>query len=116
MTDMVEILKNASELGMNDGHIAAIHTEIDDASDILTRLNEGDPDVYDYLPFPDFSGQWADAMTESELYSHCGLDSMVESDPDILWSYETDVLTTYEDAYIEAMENTIKQRCALALS
>lgn len=61
------ILRAAYELGCEHARNAASWVNTD--ARLLTMLNEGDPQVWDYLPrVPDLSGEWADGLTPVSLF------------------------------------------------
>lgn len=101
-----EFVERAAHLGVEHGRNAAdwlIDGNTDDPAGVLERyirgLDEGDPAVMDYLPWPDLSGEWADGMTAYRLALECGLDD-ADLDPDTLaYAYEA-MCDAYEDGFI----------------
>lgn len=93
----------------------------ENASRIIGGMEDGDPEVYDSLPQPDLSGQWADSLTGPELVN----DALVATDE---WDVDTaeyveraqdwfsDICDAYEDAFREACEDEIERAARLALS
>lgn len=53
------------------------------AADMLERMNDGDPAVYDSFPVVDLSGEWADGWTPKRLAEELGMDDDSEAGDDL---------------------------------
>lgn len=78
------------------------------ASTFLSRLDNGDSEFLDSLPYPDFSGQWADSYTIKRLLEDLDLDE--EDVHDTSWLAD-EIHDAYEDAWVITLHETISQHC-----
>ncbi len=125
--------KYARELGEERGRNAAAWwdqdaiggraqagTERQTAMRVLAMLEEGDPAIYDSLPQPDLSGEWAGDMTGPELVQDAMADAGVDLDrhKKIAEHIETycflDICDHYETAFRDACEREIVAVCKAA--
>lgn len=88
---------------------------------VLLAFGHNDPEVWDMLPAPDLSGQWADGFTVDQLTRSCGLDDepTPPADGDDLYNHPwddwmgalDDSIAAYEDAFCRAAERVITRAC-----
>jgi hypothetical protein len=98
-----------AEAGREDGEAAASWVDIPNAEAArgwLEGLTDGDPEVYDRLPAPDLSGQWADGRTAREFAAAAGFDP--EADPDEYQWAEAAAAEAYDLAYMEAVTAAVE--------
>lgn len=107
----------AYALGREHGHSAATWEEIDDpdtARAILRGIEDGDPAIYDRLPSPDLSGEWAGSMTGPDLFRIAcdeSTDSLDPDDPDTFDALFMDVCDAYDTGFYEASEAEVVRMC-----
>lgn len=102
--DKLEIA--AKEAGNNYGIAAASWYEINDgnAARIIKGIDEGDPEVYDSFPSAPLSGEWAGDPTSASVLEEINAPkSLDDSERDAL-------LTAYEDAFLQAVQDEIERR------
>ena len=95
----------ARGLGREHGRNAASwcfdgNTTPERAQSVLKLLADGDPGVYDRIPSPDLSGQWAGGMTPRRLAEEIGATDACER---FDW-LEDEICTHYEEAFSAASE------------
>ena len=106
----------AHKMGMEAGLAAASwvtdgNDNRDDFADILEMLDNGDPQVDEYLPQrPDLSGEWADSPTPRSLFEDItGLDAHAESS----WNYDgyQAVLEVICEAWEDGVSEVFETEC-----
>jgi hypothetical protein len=96
--------------GYRDGHAAATWVELEDedaARRILSMLDEGDPEVYDYLPSPRLGGEYADEPTWQDILEDEDCEDSDDGRPELL--------NAYEYAYACAVEREVVRACRTML-
>src|SRR5688572_10640987 len=61
------------------------NTKEESARELLRMLDEGDPQIYDSLPSPSLSGEWADEPTWADVLEDEGFSR--EDEDDTLFDY-----------------------------
>lgn len=96
----------AEEYGQGDADGALLWWELEklepaDAAGMLLGLWDGDPAVYDSLPAPDLSGQWADGRTVRDILE------AADPDPDAMTGEDMALTAaeTYETAFSQKVES-----------
>jgi hypothetical protein len=79
---------------------------------ILQGLNDGDPKILDSIPWPNLSGEWADAPTPQTMVSECGLE---DDDPRSDWLID-EMCSVWETAASDACEREIVRLCRFHLA
>jgi hypothetical protein len=74
---------------------------------LMAGIEAGDPEVLDALPFANFSGEWADGLTENDVLNDIGLDP--ESDEAILWCDE--LIDAYSMAFSGGAQDQVAADC-----
>lgn len=87
-------------------------SELETAARIIRGLDDGDPAVYDELPEPDLSGQWADGYLPRDLAGDVGLDMDAAAADEIL----QDLCDAYCEAFRDAAEAETYRYCKALLS
>ncbi len=104
----------ASEIGREHGESAATWFETDNHAAILQMLEDGDPEVYDCLPGPDLSGQWADGYSPRSLFEDStGADAHAEAawDHDDYQFWLDALCAAYEAAFVDVVEAEVVRVC-----
>lgn len=89
------------QLGREAGETASTWVDInshDDARALLGGFEEGDPALYDRLPSPDFSGQWADEPTWLDVLEREEIEPGDDHRPDLLDAFEAGYSAAVEEA------------------
>lgn len=117
----------AREIGAEHGNSAAQWWEQDaiggrttgdptpTATRVLRGIEDGDPEIYDSLPSPDLSGQWADSYTSNSLIEDCASEVDIELGDERLVDGASDLCDAYEEAFRDACEAEIVRQCKAAL-
>ena len=122
MTDKYDLaIDYAAKLGTEHGKAAASwsydgNTPRTWYESTLRMIEDGDPELYDRIPAPDLSGQWADRMTGPELYSDALEESDIEEDDDTFDALFTEICDAYEAAFSQAIVDEIERACRYQLS
>jgi hypothetical protein len=96
--------------GCADGHAAGTWVEVPDedaARRILSMLDEGDPEVYDWLPAPRLGGEYADEPTWADILADEGCEDSDDGHAELYDAY------TY--AWHVAMEREVVRACRAML-
>jgi hypothetical protein len=117
-------LERAREIGQDHGANAAAWWEqdtiggrvsaeksVEAAAIVLRGLDDGDPAVWDALPMPDLSGQWADGYSSDDLITDCGADQL----PDIYGELYGELCDAYQRAFSETAQDAIYSACRVLL-
>lgn len=103
-----EALRAAKRMGREAGESAAswyvFHDENAKAN-VLRGIRDGDPAIMDTFPYPNLSGEWADAPTPKSLAEDIGLDPESEQYD---WLIDA-ICTEWEDAARDAVESEIER-------
>lgn len=89
--------------------------EVNSARELLSKLEDGDPAVWDYLPArPDLSGEWADGLTPARLF-----EDVTGRDYWQGFAFEGDshdeLVDTIAQAFEEGVEETFEDACQTEL-
>lgn len=82
---------------------------------VLRGLDDGDPAVYDTLPYPDLSGEWADSLTGPQLVDDALSAAGVTVDDETgnpsreRMDWFTDICDAYETAFNDAVEDEVRR-------
>ena len=109
-------LETAAGIGRGDGESAAAWwirdaiggratgDAIPVARRAITGIMDCDPEVMEWIPAPDLSGEWADGLTPDRLAASCGVTGIGADDLD-------DLCTAYDAGFTEAAESAILSAC-----
>lgn len=112
----------ARSLGAEHGKAAATwvtdgNTTEATARPLLKGLDVADQEVWDALPTPDLSGEWADSMTGPELVTEAldeagAIAALSESEyGDLHADLFSDICDAYEAAFSEAVQDEVTRAC-----
>lgn len=107
-----QAVETAAEIGREHGMNAASWVELDGpegCQKVLRALEDGDPEVYNWLPAPDLSGQWADEYTPDRLATDVGW--LPEDGTHNNYDWLSELCNAYETAFSDAVETAIVARC-----
>jgi hypothetical protein len=96
--------------GYADGHAAGTWVEVEEeeqARRILAMLDEGDPEVYDWLPAPRLGGEYADEPTWADI--------LAEEDCENSDDGRQELYDAYAYAWGVAMEREVVRHCRAML-
>jgi hypothetical protein len=122
MTTYDEAITKAAEIGREHGTNAASwffdgNTATEYYRSTLRALEAGDPMVYDQMPAPDLSGEWADGYSVRQLGEDTDSAYLVNrDDPDEGTDVPCEVVDAYEFAFSEAVEAEIVRVCRYQLA
>lgn len=101
------VLEAAAECGRLDGESAAINWLADfdrtafNARRAVDGIRDLDPEVMEWIPAPDLSGEWADGLTPATLAKCCGVDPY-EAEDDL-----DDLCNAYDSAFTRECNSRI---------
>lgn len=104
-----EMMKRAHDIGAEHGKAAASwvfsgNTDPSEYVKMLTMIEDGDPEMWDALPQPDLSGEWADGFSSWDLMKEVGLKELGDDD-------DYDVCEEYEMGYNDAVVDEVSRVC-----
>jgi hypothetical protein len=73
---------------------------------ILQALADGDAEVWDTLPMPDLSGQWADSLTDLQLVTDALEVAGIDDDKDAE-ELHAEICTAYDGAFLDTVADLI---------
>lgn len=77
------------------------------ARKVLQGIDDGDPEIWDTLPVPDLSGEWADLLNGSQLVSDAVEAAGIDEETEDVNSLFADVCDAYENAFHDSVVATI---------
>lgn len=102
-------IQEAYRLGFKQGENAWAYTEkyttAEAAADLLERLEDGDPEAYDYLPHGPLSGEWAGSYSVPDLMDDLGFD-----DEDEAWEWLDEYVDAFDDGFGQGVEAAIREQ------